>query len=208
MSKGVLFIVCGPSGVGKTSLGKVLRQRNPELVLSVSCTTRAARDGERDGVDYHFIERERFEQMKAQQRFAESATVHGNSYGTPMSEITGAWDRGQHVFFDIDYQGAVQLQAHFAAESVSVLIVPPDMATLESRLRGRATDSEEVIGRRLDAAQHELKQFGVFDYIVVNDDFDRALHHLEGIYRASLHRTYLHRERLMQMLGTGDDLWS
>lgn len=205
-SKGVLFIVCGPSGVGKTSLGKALRQRHASLVLSVSCTTRQPRHNERDGLDYHFTDKETFAAWKAAGRFAESASVHGNSYGTLMSEITGAWERNQNVFFDIDYQGAVQLKGRFPTESVSVLIVPPDMATLETRLRGRATDDEDVILRRLEAARHELEQFEVFDYIIVNDDFDHALSHLESVYRASQHRTYLHRQRLMAMLGKDEDV--
>ena len=197
----MLFIVCGPSGVGKTSLGRLLRQRYPELVLSVSCTTRAPRANERDGVDYHFISPDRFAQMKAQHLFAESATVHGNSYGTPLSEITQAWARGQHVFFDIDYQGAVQLRRRFMTESVGVLIAPPDMDTLERRLRGRATDDEAIIARRLQAARHELEQFEIFDYVLFNEDLDHALTQLESVYLASLQRTYLMRQRLGALLG-------
>jgi len=201
MSQGILLITCGPSGVGKTSLGRELRAAYPRLVLSVSYTTRPMRDGEVNGVDYHFTDRQTFERMRDAGEFAEWAEVHGNYYATPKSEIYGAFERGEDVFFDIDYQGAEQLIAAFPEESVSLLVVPPSMPELERRLRGRKTDSDEVIARRLKAAAHELAQFELFDFIVANDEFDRALEDMVAIYRASRMRTSLHLDEMREMLG-------
>lgn len=188
---GLLFIVCGPSGVGKTSLGRALRARHPNLVLSVSATTRPIRDGEIDGRDYHFLSVPEFVSLRDQGAFAEWAEVHGNYYGTLRSAIDDAWRAGHDVLFDIDYQGAIQLQAAYAVETVSVLVTPPSMAQLKQRLTSRGTDSPQVIQGRLDAARHELEQYAVYDYILPNDDFDVALDDLEGIYLASLRRTVL-----------------
>lgn len=201
MSQGILLITCGPSGVGKTSLGRELRAKYPRLVLSVSYTTRPMREGEVDGVDYHFTDRRTFERMRDAGEFAEWAEVHGNYYATPKSEIYGAFERGEDVFFDIDYQGAEQLIAAFPRESVSLLVVPPSMSELERRLRGRQTDADEVIRRRLEAAAHELAQFELFDFIVSNDEFDRALDDMIAIYRSSRMRTALHFDAMREMLG-------
>ena len=190
MKRGVLLIACGPSGVGKTSLGRSVRERHPNLVLSVSYTTRAMRTGERDGVDYHFIDVPTFERLREAGEFAEWANVHDNLYATPKSAIIDAWQRDQDVFFDIDYQGALQLMSSFPEESVAILLAPPNMSILEQRLRGRSTDSEAVIQRRLTNARHELEQFERFDYIVINDDLTTASHELERIYLASRSRCH------------------
>ena len=136
--QGVLFIVCGPSGVGKTSLGAELREHHPDLVLSVSYTTRDPRPGEVDGDDYHFVDAQTFERMRTEGAFAEWAEVHGNYYGTARDQIERAWAQGQDVFFDIDYQGARQLQEAYPEQTVRVMVLPPDMDTLERRLRGEA----------------------------------------------------------------------
>lgn len=188
---GLLFIVCGPSGVGKTSLGRALRARHSNLVLSVSATTRPIRTGEVDGTDYHFLSVPEFLSLRDQGAFAEWAEVHGNYYGTLRSAIDDAWRANHDVLFDIDYQGAIQLQAAYAVETVSVLVTPPSMSKLKQRLTDRGTDSQEVINDRLDAARHELDQYAVYDYILPNDVFDEALDDLEGIYLASLRRTVL-----------------
>jgi guanylate kinase len=201
MKKGVLFIVCGPSGVGKTSLSRELLESRERLTLSVSYTTRAPRDGEVDGVDYHFVDEETFEEMRDREQFAEWARVHGNFYGTPVSGILDAWKADQDVLFDIDYQGARQLEERFPEEARGVLVIPPSMAILEERLRGRATDAEDVIKRRLDAARHELAQFELYDYILENDDFDLALQQLTAIYDASTCLMPLNRARMMELLG-------
>ncbi len=200
---GILFIVCGPSGVGKTSLGRVVRERHDRLVLSVSYTTRAPRENETDGVDYHFVDMATFEKMRDEGAFAEWAMVHGNAYATPRVAITSAWDAGKDVFFDIDYQGAAQLDEAFPTESVSVLVAPPSMQELEARLRGRKTDSEEIIQRRLKNAREELEQHALFDYILFNDDFDSAADALERIYLAAQFRNHLRREKLEALLAKG-----
>ncbi len=191
MSRGLLFIVGGPSGAGKSSLGARVRQHHPELVLSVSCTTRAPRSSEIDGRDYHFVSRETFEACRERGEFAEWAEVHGNLYGTPRAEIDRAWARGHHVLFDIDYQGVAQLKGAYPDDTIAALIAPPDMDTLAARLRGRGTDSEEVVARRLDAARHELAQVALYDYVIRNEDFERSAQALELIYRASLLRASL-----------------
>lgn len=200
MKKGVLFIVCGPSGVGKTTLAQHLLQRCPRLAWSVSYTTRPARAHEVDGTDYHFVDEETFLRMREHDQFAEWAKVHGNYYGTPVAGILEAWRADHDVIFDIDYQGASQLHKRFPEDARSVLVIPPSMAVLRARLRGRATDSDEVIARRLDAARHELAQFELYDYIVENDDFDGALQRLTSIYRACTQQMPFFRERVMKLL--------
>jgi guanylate kinase len=200
MKKGVLFIVCGPSGVGKTSLSRRLLERRSRLSLSVSYTTRAARDGEEDGVDYHFVDEETFVEMRDREQFAEWARVHGNFYGTPVSAILDAWRADRDVLFDIDYQGARQLKERFPDETRGVLIIPPDMQTLERRLRGRKTDADDVIARRLEAARHELAQFELYHFILENDDFDHAADQLIAIYDACTHLMSLNSDRMMELL--------
>lgn len=200
MKKGVLFIVCGPSGVGKTTLSRRLLAAHPRLTLSVSYTTRAPRSYEEDGVDYRFVDEDEFLRMRDADKFAEWARVHGNYYGTPVSEILDAWQADQDVLFDIDYQGASQLQERFSGDTRSVLIIPPSMQALAERLRGRGTDSSEVIAGRLEAARHELAQFELYDFIVENDDFDRALERLIAIYEACTQQMPFFRERMMELL--------
>lgn len=201
MKKGVLFIVCGPSGVGKTSLAKRLLESCNRLTPSVSYTTRAPREGEVDGVDYYFVDDDAFVEMRESDQFAEWARVHGNYYGTPVSGILQAWKNDRDVLFDIDYQGAAQLQERFPEDARSVLVIPPSIKVLEQRLRGRATDADDVITKRLDAARHELAQFELYDYIVENDEFDTALQRLTAIYQACTQQMPLFRNRMMELLG-------
>lgn len=203
MAKGVLLIVCGPSGVGKTSLCDALLDRNEALQMSISYTTRPRRGNEVDGEAYHFIDDDRFEEMKQAGRFAEWAEVHGNFYGTSIEIIESAWTRGADLLFDIDYQGARQLQQRFPEEATAVLVAPPDLGVLERRLRGRGTDSDQVIAGRLDAARHELEQYEMFDYIIENGEFDRAVDVLESIYVAARHARHLRRDRVEAMLDDG-----
>lgn len=186
MAKGVLLIVCGPSGVGKTSLCDALLASGPKLTLSVSYTTRPRRGDEVDGQNYHFIGSEEFERMKDAGKFAEWAEVHGNYYGTSTEVVEAAWDSGRDLLFDIDYQGARQLKQRYP-DATAVLIAPPDMQVLARRLRGRGTDSDEVIENRLKAARHELAQYPLFDYVVENGEFDEAVKVLESIYVAARH---------------------
>lgn len=202
MAKGVLLIVCGPSGVGKTSLCDALLETKSRLTLSVSFTTRPRRGDEVDGEDYHFVDRQRFEAMRRDRAFAEWAEVHGNYYGTPTSVIEEAWEGGRDLLFDVDYQGARQLKERYP-DSTAVLVAPPDLQTLEDRLRGRGTDSDEVIDSRLAAARHELEQYPLFDYVVENCDFDEAVRILTSIYVASRHARHLKMNWVEELIDQG-----
>lgn len=197
---GLLFILCGPSGVGKSSLGERLRAEHPALKLSVSCTTRAPRGEEVDGVHYHFLGDEDFQRRVTEGRFAEHALVHGHRYGTLRSAVSEVLDRGDDMLFDIDYQGAAQLKEAFP-QARSVLLLPPSMQSLEARLRARATDAEEVIQRRLQAARHEISHHGQFDFAVVNDHFEAAYGRLEAIYRSLKQEVRYHRPLIDRLLG-------
>jgi guanylate kinase len=198
--RGLLYILCGPSGVGKTTLAHHLLELHPELGFSVSYTTRAPRPGEEDGADYHFVSDAEFDEMIDAREFAEWAEVHGNRYGTASTTITEAWKNDRNVIFDIDFQGARQLQSAFPEETVSVLITPPSFAELERRLRGRETDSEAVIQRRLEAARQELEQWSLYDYLVENAELDLAKRVVDAIYLAATHRQYLRAENVIRLL--------
>jgi guanylate kinase len=184
MQSGLLLILSAPSGAGKTTLAHKLRESLGEgCVFSVSYTTRAPRGAERDGVDYHFVDRARFEQMVAAGELLEWAEVHGNLYGTHRSYAEEA-QRGRVAVFDIDVQGGNQIKARHP-EAVSVFILPPSMVELERRLRERATDAEEVIRKRLQAARKEIDGgCAAYDYLVVNDRLDEAFADLLSIVRA------------------------
>jgi guanylate kinase len=185
-SQGVLYIVSAPSGAGKTSLVKALLKTDPAIRLSVSYTTRPPRPGETDGRDYHFVSRERFQEMLAEGEFLEHAEVYGNFYGTSKGSIARDLDAGRDILLEIDWQGAAQVKRHFP-QSASVFILPPSFNALRTRLAGRGQDSEEVIERRLAAAAHEVAHAEAFDYIIVNDDFDHALEDLVAITRSIRH---------------------
>ena len=181
--KGVLYIVSAPSGAGKTSLVKALLKADSAIRLSISYTTRAPRPGESDGKDYHFVSRERFEAMQAEQEFLESAEVYGNFYGTSKSGIQRDLEAGRDILLEIDWQGAAQVKQFFPQAS-TVFVLPPSYQALRSRLAGRGQDSNEVIERRLAAAAEDVSHAGAFDYIIVNDDFDEALLDLLAITRS------------------------
>jgi guanylate kinase len=178
--RGKLFVVAAPSGTGKTSLVRALMQRMPSLRFSVSYTTRAQRANERHEHDYFFVTPQEFERMSAAQEFLEHATVYGNSYGTSRKQVEDILAAGENVLLEIDWQGAQQI-ARAMPERRSIFILPPSQAALEARLRGRKTDSEDVIARRLLASMADLSHWSEFDYVVVNDDFDRATSDLESI---------------------------
>lgn len=182
-SKGVLYVVSAPSGAGKTSLVKALLKTDPAVRLSVSYTTRPPRPGETDGRDYHFVSRERFEEMLAAEEFLEHAEVYGNFYGTSKGSIERDLENGRDVLLEIDWQGAEQVKRHFP-QSASIFILPPTFNALRTRLAGRGQDSEEVIERRLAAAASDVAHAEAFDYIIVNDDFDQALQDLFAITRS------------------------
>ena len=183
MHSGILFIVSAPSGAGKTSLVKALLEQNPGLALSVSCTTRAPRSGEQDGVHYHFLDRDRFQSGVAAGEFMEHAEVFGNLYGTRESDLRTHLASGRDLILEIDWQGARQVRTRFPA-AVSLFILPPSIDELERRLRGRGTDSEEVIARRLAQARGDLSRWAEYDYLVINDRFESALRDLEAIVTA------------------------
>ena len=184
MDELLLLTLCSPSGAGKTTLTRFLLEELPDLAFSVSHTTRPPRGNEVDGADYHFVDRATFEAMVSEGRFAEWAKVHGNLYGTSLDELDRARAAGKTgIVFDIDYQGARQLRARLP-EVVSVFVLPPSMEELERRLRGRGTDADDVIARRLAKAREEISHYGFFDYVVVNDDLDEAKKAVLAIARA------------------------
>ena len=185
---GTLFVVSAPSGAGKTSLCRELLTIFPTLSLSISYTTRPRRNGERDGVDYHFVSRDAFDRMVEDRAFAEWAEVHGNCYGTSRAALQQVLEAGADVLLDIDFQGAAQLRES-RLDGVFVFILPPSMSELRSRLEGRNTDSREVIERRLINARAEIAQASQFDYLVVNDDFDQSVDRLRAIVLAESMRT-------------------
>lgn len=189
---GELFIVSSASGAGKTTLCHRLRDEFPALSLSISYTTRKARGRERDGVDYHFIDVAQFEAKIQRNDFAEYARVHDNLYGTSIESIEEARGRGLDLLFEIDVQGARQLQEHFPDAVTSVFVLPPSLDELERRLRGRGTDRLEVIERRLAVAKAEMSHYGAYDYVIINDELDRAYDEIRAIYVAS----HLRRARM------------
>ncbi|EGV31236.1 Guanylate kinase [Thiorhodococcus drewsii AZ1] len=199
MAQGILFIVSAPSGAGKTSLVKALIERDQALALSVSCTTRAARSGERDGVHYHFLDQERFRREIAEGAFLEYAEVFGNLYGTRELDVRDCLDRGMDLVLEIDWQGARQVRERFS-EAVSVFVLPPSVEELERRLRGRGTDADEVIARRMRQARDEMLHYGEYDYLVVNDRFETALDAITSIATAERLRLGHQRSRLRSLL--------
>ena len=171
---GTLYIVAAPSGAGKTSLTRALLEREPNIELSVSYTSRAPRPNEVDGVHYHFVSRAEFEAMIERGEFFEHAVVHGDLKGTARGPVEKTLATGKDVLLEIDWQGANQVRSKMK-DTISIFILPPSRAELERRLRSRASDSEETILRRLADARRDLEHAGDFDYIVVNDDFESAL---------------------------------
>lgn len=189
--RGVCLVVAAPSGAGKSSITRALLAADAGLELSVSATTRAPREGEADGIHYHFRTPETFAVMVAQSEMLEWATVFGNSYGTPRSAVERALLAGRDVVFDIDWQGHRQLRNALPGDVVSVFILPPTLSTLESRLQARG-DAPLEIARRMQAARDEISHWAEFDHIVVNQDFDMAL----GNVRSVLHAARTARPRL------------
>ncbi|CUA81646.1 guanylate kinase [Gulbenkiania indica] len=207
---GNVYIVVAPSGAGKTSLVAALLAAEPLVELSVSYTTRAPRVGEVDGRNYHFVDRATFELMIARGDFLEHAEVYGNYYGTSAAWIRSRLAEGRDILLEIDWQGARQVRELFP-QAVGIFIMPPSIEELERRLRGRGTDAEEVIARRLAAARSEIDKVAEYDYLVVNDNFDRAKLDLISIIRAQRLRCDVQRARLAERLahmGTARSDWS
>jgi guanylate kinase len=178
--RGTLFVVAAPSGAGKTSLVRALIKRMPQLRFSISYTTRRRRETEQHGRDYFFVERSEFDRMVASGEFLEHAQVFDNCYGTARAQVESILAQGENVLLEIDWQGAQQVRAAMP-ECRSIFILPPSREALEQRLRGRATDSEEVIARRLRESIADMSHWNEFDYVVINDDFERATSDLESI---------------------------
>jgi guanylate kinase len=178
--RGLLFIVSAPSGAGKTTLVERLVERLPHLRMSRSYTSRHARDGEVDGVDYNFVTRERFEAMVAVGEFLEWADVFGNLYGTSAADTDRLLEAGYDVVLVIDVQGARKVRRR-GIETTAIFVMPPSFEVLEQRLRGRCKDSEEAIRKRLEVARHEVAAFTEYDFVVVNDEITAAVDRLRSI---------------------------
>jgi len=183
-ASGCLFVIAAPSGGGKTSLVNALLEREPGIRLSVSYTTRAPRPGEQDGVHYHFVDVPRFMALKDAGEFLEHAHVHGNWYATSAKWLTDQVHQGRDVLLEIDWQGAAQVR-RLIPGAVLIFILPPSIESLRERLVKRGQDSDAVIARRLDAAREEMRHASEFDYVIMNQDFARAVDDLSAIVRAS-----------------------
>lgn len=188
--RGVLLIVASPSGAGKTSLCRRLMADHGGLELSISMTTRGIRPGEVDGRDYHFVDRELFQRLIDEDAFLEWADVHGNLYGSPRAPIERALAEGRDVLFDIDWQGAREVARKCPDDAVRVFILPPSLAELKRRLITRSQDTAEVIEKRIANAKGEIEHADEFDYVFVNDDFDRSYAELAHIYHAERSRRF------------------
>ena len=188
--RGLMMMIVAPSGVGKTSLTRRLVADHKDLHLSISHTTRPPRPGEQDGVHYHFTSRPAFDATAAEDGFLEWAEVYGQCYGSPSAPVKGWIEAGQSVLFDIDLQGCAQIRARAPEDAVTVYVLPPSLDEMRRRLHARSQDSDEVIATRLDRAKHEIVEWDAFDYVILNDDFDRAYAELAHIY---------HAERLRRM---------
>lgn len=182
--RGLMFILSSPSGAGKTTIARRLLGEDGNLHMSVSVTTRPKRPGEVDGVDYHFVARDEFDSMVDVGAFLEWAEVFGNCYGTPRAEITAGLAGGRDYLFDVDWQGAQQLSQAAGTDVVSVFLLPPSIAELESRLRSRGTDSAEVIDGRMARARSEISHWDGYDYVVVNRDVEKCFAEVCTILRA------------------------
>jgi len=182
--RGVLFVLSSPSGAGKSTIARMLREDQPELVVSVSYTTRPIRPGEVDGVDYHFVDLETFRAMVANHEFLEWAHVFGHRYGTPKAQVWNVLEQGRDILFDIDWQGAQQLHQLAGGDIVRVFILPPSMTELRTRLERRATDSPEVIEARMDRAANEVSHWDGYDYVLVNDDVAKCFDCVKTILAA------------------------
>lgn len=181
---GNVFMVVAPSGAGKSSLVRALLDRDPSITLSVSATTRAPRPGEQDGREYRFVTKEAFAALREANSLLEWAEVHGNFYGTPREPVEQAMAEGRDMLFDIDWQGAQQLQEKMSADVVSIFVLPPTMTELQSRLHRRAEDSEEVIQTRLANSRAEIAHWREYDYVIVNDDLNTAFDAVQSIVKA------------------------
>ena len=182
--RGIMLVLSSPSGAGKSTIARNLLEFDPSFSLSVSVTTRARRTSEIDGIHYRFVDRDEFDRLRAGDGLLEWAEVHGNFYGTPRAPAEKAMREGRDMLFDIDYQGALQLQEKAGDDVVSIFILPPSMEELKTRLLRRAEDSAETIAIRLKNSKVEIGRWRDYDYVVVNDDLDRAFQAVRAIIAA------------------------
>ncbi len=182
--RGLMLVISSPSGAGKSTIARNLLENDKALELSVSVTTRPRRGSEIDGVHYHFASQRDFERLRDTDALLEWAEVHGNFYGTPREAAETAMAEGRDMLFDIDWQGALQMKERMHADIVSIFILPPSMTELKQRLKRRAEDSDEVIATRLKNARQEIEHWREYDYVVVNDDLNRAYDAVRAIVQA------------------------
>jgi guanylate kinase len=182
--RGLLIVLSSPSGAGKSTIAKMLLDADKEVTMSVSATTRPKRPGEIEGVDYHFVDNAEFDRMIAANEFVEWAFVFGHRYGTPKAPVKQALRRGRDILFDIDWQGARQLEPDFGEHLVTVFLLPPSMAELEERLQNRQTDSQDVIADRMKRAADEIDHWAEYEYVLVNRDVDTCLSQVRAIVTA------------------------
>jgi guanylate kinase len=195
--RGLMLVLSSPSGAGKTTLARKLLEMDSGIAMSVSATTRTKRANEVDGFDYRFVTAESFEEMVTRGQFLEHATVFDNRYGTPRQPVLDALAAGRDVLFDIDWQGTQQLKERAREDLVSVFVLPPSHDELERRLKARAQDSDEVVGKRMAKAADEISHWPEYDYVVVNSDVDRALFKVRSILEAE-------RARRTRLVGVGE----
>lgn len=191
---GNLYIVTAPSGAGKTTLVRMLLANDPDIRLSISCTTRSPRHGEENGRDYHFIDVPTFLERAKKGEFLEWAEVHGNYYGTSRTWIESEMASGNDVLLEIDWQGAQQVRKHFS-DAIGIFILPPSLPTLEQRLSSRGTDDPATIARRLAAARDEMRHAEEFDYVIINHELQLALSDLLSVIRAARLHYAVQRQR-------------
>lgn len=182
--RGLMLVLSSPSGAGKTTISRRLLDLDPGITMSVSVTTRPMRPGERDGIDYYFIDTDRFERMVADNQLLEWARVFGNCYGTPRGPVDAALREGRDVLFDIDWQGTQQVSENARDDLVSIFVLPPSAAELERRLRTRAQDSEAAIAHRMEKASGEISHWAEYDYVIVNTDIGESVVSVQAILRA------------------------
>lgn len=202
--RGMMFVLSSPSGAGKTTLSKRLLDKNPDIVISVSWTTRAPRPGEVDGRDYVFVDEARFKDNIASDGFYEYAKVFDHYYGTPRAPVEEALAEGRDVIFDIDWQGARLLAEAAPDDAVRVFILPPSLRLLADRLKKRGQDAADVIERRMARAETEISHWDEYDYVIVNEDFARALEEIDLV----LHAERLRRTRRPWLEGFVEDLFA
>lgn len=186
--RGLMFVLSSPSGAGKTSIARAILTNDADLKISISVTTRPKRPAEKDGVDYHFVDVKRFEEMRQEGIFLEYATVFGHSYGTPKEPVLKALEDGFDVLFDIDWQGTQQIAQHAVNDLVRVFILPPTYRALEQRLKKRAQDNDETIHERMKSAFSEMSHWAEYEYVLINENFEHSVDLVRGILNSERHK--------------------